>query len=160
MSNPKVDNFSKQIDAFVAKVSRRADRYLESFILQLAYEVIAESPTITGALKSQWHVRNQGEGEPQQYPEDPTGGSARSRVLADIGKLKAGSIVYVANNVRAKTEGGNRTGQYYARLVEFTNVRYGVQYPGRFPSQGFTRRAMTKVDTFHTRAVQQARTIK
>ena len=96
-----MSKFTADIDAFIAKVGKRSDAFLQTFAYDLFEDIVNTTPVQTGFLRSNWMPNI---GSPATGTSGNAGGvpnfAAASTALSAV---KATDIVYLTNNTEYGT---------------------------------------------------------
>ena len=89
-------SFSKQLTAFVSGTQDKIDKTVKGATVVLATNVITETPVDTGAARGNWQASV---GQPKTGIVERTGADAAIAEVEATVPDKAGSVVYLANNL-------------------------------------------------------------
>ncbi len=94
-------SFSADISKFAKKTGLNADKVVKKVVLDLTRSVVKRTPVDTGRARAAWQV---GKSLPSKLPSssgptDKTGQMANRSARVEAASIKAGDIVYIANNV-------------------------------------------------------------
>jgi len=87
----------------VRNSKRNLERFVKSFAVELASEVIQETPVDTGNLRNSWYASQQ----PENRDIDGLSRNAVSEIAIEAVKFKPGDVFYILN------------GAAYARRLEY-----------------------------------------
>lgn len=126
-------NFSADLAKFAEATKRNMTDTLRGVVLELATRVVMKSPVDTGRFRGNWQL---GHGGPDLRTDSPfdkqalgsaPSGETFTRWLDQIEDIRAGSVVYISNNLpyarRLEYEGWSK--QAPAGMVRVTVEEYG-----------------------------------
>lgn len=130
--------FEIDIDKFIKKAGKQADRFLLEFTQDLAESVVMKTPVDTGFLRSSWTARLN---EPDQAVTGITGSESQAtqhsmnKISLNLSNVKGGDIIYISNNAN------------YAAYVEFGT--------SQFAGRNFVRSTVSNADTIAREALKK-----
>jgi len=129
-------SFSGDVGNFIKNAKLNQDKFVRQFSQELMYEVVQNTPVLTGFLRSSWHpyINNSGN-DSSSGTADPSGQIALDRIALIVSNLKAGDVLYYINHAE------------YGVFVE-----YGTS---RMEPRAFVRSVVARADTIAQRVATQ-----
>jgi hypothetical protein len=122
-----VDNFTLDIQRFVAKAKGNIDLVVRKVSLDLFRRVIMKSPVDTGRFRGNWQVSIGSIPAGTLAVNDKTGTATMAKVTAETLGLRAGQVIYLVNNLpySRRLEYGYSK-QAPAGMVRLSAAEYGA----------------------------------
>ncbi len=107
MPGESVSDFSVNVRQWCQSTNAKADTVLRDIVMELANDIVMNTPVDTGMLRGSWQVGIGTAPEGDIVANDPDGSSTLQAIRNGLSPAKMGDVVYLANNM------------LYAGMVEF-----------------------------------------
>lgn len=128
-------SFVLDLQNFIAKAQGNVDLVVRKASFDVFRSVVIKSPVDTGRFKSNWQVNIGSIPAGTLNTVDPSGGAALARITSETLQMRAGQVIYLANNLS------------YARRLEYG---YSKQAPA-----GMVRLSILEFNTAVAKAAKQ-----